>query len=296
MKNKYEKTGRASGALLGATLLAGLVCAPLSSAYVDENLIDHADDLWWVTPASDSERDADTVQYAVDMAAEGDTIFLLGGTFDFGAMDPMSPGNGKSVTVSKSTLNILGSTRNNALGEVEAYHTTILAEADPFITYSTGVLIQGIRVGGGPGDDWYYTEPDVGTGEMVNMSVRVHLDNSCTAIPGVVINDQPRMLLIRAVGSGLAPFEVGKTLANPKIEVYRDDQLIDGNCDWCVCKDKGAAAELAAKRCGAFPLKRDSLDSALVITLDPGAYTFVVCSEDEGEGEVLLEVYGVPSR
>jgi hypothetical protein len=298
MKHTYQRIEKKTGAFLGATLLVGLVCAPLSWAYVDENLIENSGKFWFVTPATDFERDADTVQYVVDSAAEGDVIYLRSGTFDFGAMDPQNPGNGRTVTVSNMNLSIEGATRDNALGEVLEYHTTILAESTPFSAYGPNVSIEGIRVTGMAIADWYYEKPiaSVGKGQMVNMSVRVALEKACQAIPGVVISDEPRMLLIRAVGPGLDPFDVPNVLPNPRIRVFRGQTLIAENCDWCECSDGGARAELAAERCGAFPLVRGSLDAALVVTLDAGAYTIKVCDEGEGTGDVLLEVYGVPAK
>ena len=297
MKHTHQRIEKKTGAFLGATLLVGLVCAPLSWAYVDENLIENLGDVWFVTPATDSERDADTVQYVVESAMEGDIIYLRSGTFDFGTMDPQDPGNGKVVTVSKKDLHIVGATNDNALGEIEDYLTVILSAGAPFETHSTGVRIEGIRVGGGPGDDRYYERPKTnGNGQLVNLSVRVALQNACKAILGVVISDHPRMLLIRAVGPGLDPFQIPNTLANPKIEVFQGDKKIAENCDWCNCSDGGAAVESAGKRCGAFALEHGSLDAALVVNLQPGAYTIKVCDEGDGTGEVLLEIYGVPAE
>jgi hypothetical protein len=275
----------------------GLVCAPLSWAYVDENLIENMGDLWFVTPATDFERDADTVQYVVDSAAEGDVIYLRSGTFDFGAMDPQNPGNGRTVTVSKMNLSIEGATRDNALGEVLEYHTTILAESTGFAAYGTNISIEGIRVTGRPFADLYYPKQpaSVGDGRMVNMSVRVALEKACQAIPGIVIEGGPRTLLIRALGPGIGPW-VPDHLPNPRIRVFKGQTLIAENCDWCKCGDGGAGVESAGKRCGAFDLPPDSLDAALVVTLEAGAYTIKVCDEGEGTGEVLLEVYGVPAE
>ncbi|MEZ5275025.1 MAG: hypothetical protein R3F07_01440 [Opitutaceae bacterium] len=294
MKHTHRRIEKRTGAFLGATLLVGLVCAPLSWAYVDENLFENTDGLWFVTPATDPERDADTVQYVVDSAAEGDVIYLRSGTFDFGTMDSQNPENGKEVTVSKRLLYIIGATNDNVLGEVEEYLTTILANGAGINASSNGVSIEGIRVSGGSGGDRYFEKPRT-NGQMMNMSVRVALEHACKAIPGFVIGTEPRMVLIRAVGPGLAPYDVPDTLENPRIAVFQGDKLIAENCDWCKCADNGARVELASKRCGAFLLESNSLDAALVVTLEPGVYTVKVCDEGEGTGEVLLEVYGVPA-
>jgi hypothetical protein len=45
---------------------------------------------------------------------------------------------------------------------------------------------------------------------------------------------------------------------------------------------------------GAFALTAGSADSAMVITLPPGAYTAEVSGADGGTGVALVEIYELP--
>lgn len=44
----------------------------------------------------------------------------------------------------------------------------------------------------------------------------------------------------------------------------------------------------------AFPLRADSPDAALLVTLQPGAYTVQILDANNTPGLALVEVYGVP--
>jgi hypothetical protein len=46
---------------------------------------------------------------------------------------------------------------------------------------------------------------------------------------------------------------------------------------------------------GAFALDQDGADAALLITLNPGAYTVQVAGVGETTGTSLVEIYEVPS-
>ena len=55
-----------------------------------------------------------------------------------------------------------------------------------------------------------------------------------------------------------------------------------------------AQIDAAARSSGAFPFAAESLDAAIAIVLEPGAYTARVDSLAGGGGTVLLEIYDVP--
>lgn len=295
MKHTIKKRSTIAGGFFGTALLIGLIGTPtVASAYVDENLIDHVDGLWFVTPAGDSERDADTVQHVADSANEGDTIVLRQGIFHFGVTGSDGMGEAKSVSVARHKLTIEGETKTNALGHVENYLTVINASADPFITQSPGVVIEGIRVERPEGTGFVY-EPSRNKGEMINMSVRVALQEACRAIPGFVIAEGRQTVLIRAVGPALAEFGVAGEMEDPELKVFSGDQEIASNDDWCDNTKNGEACLMAAKIAGAFPLQPGSKDASIALTLDKGVYSVVVCGKGGSAGEVLLEVYGVPA-
>ena len=99
-----------------------------------------------------------------------------------------------------------------------------------------------------------------------------------------------KRLLIRAVGPGLAPFGVGNTLPNPQLAVVRQGatEPFAMNDNWPNTEEVRAAFE----KSGAFSLPVDSADAALVVTLEPGAYTVIVSSVTAAvTGQALVEIY-----
>ncbi|HTZ19767.1 MAG TPA: NHL repeat-containing protein [Opitutaceae bacterium] len=99
-----------------------------------------------------------------------------------------------------------------------------------------------------------------------------------------------KTLLIRAVGPGLAQWQVANPLADPKLEVWNTtNQIIAANDNW---SDSLASAFTAVQD---FALDAGSKDAAVLITVAaPGVYSAVVKSANGGSGEALVEVYEVP--
>lgn len=115
----------------------------------------------------------------------------------------------------------------------------------------------------------------VGTGEKILIS-------------GVVIGgNEPKQVLIRAVGPSLAPLGITGALANPNLRVFKGSTLVAENDDWGSNANASAIAAVA-QRIGAFALGHDSKDAMIVATLEPGAYTVHIGG---GEGVALADIY-----
>ena len=122
-------------------------------------------------------------------------------------------------------------------------------------------------------------DADNTTNRIVNLSARVYAGTgSATAITGFIIRgDQPKKVLIRCVGPGLADAGVANPLLDPSLTLVDQatHETLATNDDW------GSAQNIAELKSvmqavGAFPLAVGSKDSAMVITLPPGAYTALV--------------------
>lgn len=99
-----------------------------------------------------------------------------------------------------------------------------------------------------------------------------------------------RRVLIRAVGPTLGAFGVGGTLADPRLEVYSGQTVVAANDNW-----EAAATPVATQSgVGAFQLTAGSRDAALIIALQPGAYTAQVSGVGGATGVALIEVYELP--
>ena len=129
------------------------------------------------------------------------------------------------------------------------------------------------------------------TDRLINLSSRNRVGSGTRGlITGFVISgNQPKSVLIRAAGPSLNAFGVGTALRNPRLQLFRDGQLVQENDDW---RQAANATDVVAKarQVGAFPFADDSRDAALLVTLPAGAYTALVI-DDTGDGVGLAEIY-----
>jgi len=108
-------------------------------------------------------------------------------------------------------------------------------------------------------------------------------------------------LLIRGIGPALAGFGLSGVLAQPTISLYDSgNNLIASNSGWGSAVVVGTSSTAATWRqataadmtsAGAFPLTTGSSDSAMVVSLPPGAYTVVMAGVGASTGTGLAEVY-----
>lgn len=136
------------------------------------------------------------------------------------------------------------------------------------------------------------------TTRLINLSGRARVGTGTNAlIAGFVIGGgTSETVLIRGSGPALAQFGVSGTLADPLLQLYRSNSdgtstLLGTNAGW-----KGDAQITAsASSVGAFSWGTSaSADSALLVTLPPGAYTAQITGASGDTGVSLVEVYEVP--
>jgi hypothetical protein len=107
-------------------------------------------------------------------------------------------------------------------------------------------------------------------------------------IGGFIITGGPKLVLIRAMGPSLAAAGVSPVLANPSVQLFTGSTLLASNDDW---KTNANAAEIIGT--GIPPT--DDLESALLVRLEPGAYTTLVSGAGTATGIALVEVYEIGS-
>ncbi len=129
-------------------------------------------------------------------------------------------------------------------------------------------------------------------GRLINVSTRARVGTGGDVpnIGFVIEGVQPKKVLIRAVGPTLAAFGVGGVLTDPQLELFEGQSRILHNDNW----DGSSVLTQAFSKVGAFSFSGPlSKDAALLVTLEPGAYTAVVSGVNGGTGTVLVEVYEV---
>lgn len=126
---------------------------------------------------------------------------------------------------------------------------------------------------------------------IVNLSARGQVGAGQDVLIGgfAIAGSSPKQVLLRAAGPALGAFGVSAPLANTKITVYGGGLEIASNQGGAAANPAEVTA--AVSRLGTFPFAANSLNSALLLTLEPGAYTAVVSSTDGTRGTALLEVY-----
>ncbi len=136
---------------------------------------------------------------------------------------------------------------------------------------------------------------DPAGGRLLNISTRGHASVGADAlIAGFVIEgEDSKRVLIRGAGPSLAGFNVTGWMQDPEIRVYPKDENVPlgANDDWV----KNAEIDEAVDATGAFAFEQGSRDAALVMDLDPGAYTVVLTPASGAPGVALVEVYEAPS-
>ena len=172
----------------------------------------------------------------------------------------------------------------STLAPVDSKEAAILATLNPG-AYTAIVSGNGGGTGVGIVEVYELDHPEI---PMINISTRGQvLTGSNVMIGGFIIQGTSNQtVLIRAVGPNLANYGVTGVLANPTLELHKssDNSIIATNDNW------GTASNAAAiTATGLAPVS--PLESAILISLPPGAYTAVVSGANGGTGVGIIEVF-----
>jgi hypothetical protein len=122
--------------------------------------------------------------------------------------------------------------------------------------------------------------------KLINLSARSWIGpGEQSLIMGVYVADAPAKLLVRARGPSLGAFSIPNPVADPAITIYSGQTAIASNDDWAT--DPSVTPQALAE---AGITMENALDSAMVVTLQPGSYTFVISSKG-GTGVGLGELF-----
>jgi hypothetical protein len=123
-------------------------------------------------------------------------------------------------------------------------------------------------------------------GRVINISTRGHVGTGEGVMIGgfVIAGSTPKTVIVRGIGPSLAAFGVTGTLSNPRLDLYSGNTIIASNDDW------GSADNATAIQASGFA-PSDARESAILITLNPGAYTAIVTGVGNATGVGMVEVY-----
>jgi hypothetical protein len=132
---------------------------------------------------------------------------------------------------------------------------------------------------------------------LVNVSSRAQVltGTSPLTVGFVIGGTESRTVLIRAAGPALTAFGISSPLPHPSLTLFsREGYQFGANTGWSTATNASAVAA-AATASGAFAFAAGSADSAILVTLAPGAYTAQVVDSTGASGTVLLETYQADS-
>jgi len=126
--------------------------------------------------------------------------------------------------------------------------------------------------------------------QFLNISTRVLVGSGDdVAIAGfVVTGNEPKRVIIRAIGPSLRSAGISNALPDPMLELHDSrGAVIASNDNW---KD---TQEVEIRATGLAPA--DDRESAIVRALSPGAYTAIMRGKADGSGIGLIEGYDLDS-
>lgn len=154
-------------------------------------------------------------------------------------------------------------------------------------------VVRGVAASGGVAVVEVYDLSGSGTdSKLANISTRgkVGVGDLNAMIGGFIVGgSQPTDVVVRAIGPSLANYGVGGALADPTLEVHDSNgALLAQDDDWRQYQEEQLT------QTGLAPT--DDHESAMVLLLQPGAYTAIVRGKNNGVGVGLVEVYNLDAN
>jgi hypothetical protein len=125
---------------------------------------------------------------------------------------------------------------------------------------------------------------------LVNLSTRAFVGTGNDVVIGgfIIQGSQPATVVLRGIGNSLPEFGIANPLQDPVIELHNEGGTISTSDDWIDGPDASTIASYHLD-------PSNSQESAILATLNPGSYTVVVHSFDNGDGNLtgtaLVELY-----
>jgi WD40 repeat protein len=124
---------------------------------------------------------------------------------------------------------------------------------------------------------------------LLNISTRMRVLSGDNVLIGgfIIAGTDLKRVIIRGKGPSLT--QVGVTLSDPTLELHQPDGTVITNDNWKINDQTGQSQE-ADIRATTIPPTND-LESTILMTLSPGAYTAILAGKNGGTGVGVVEVY-----
>ncbi|MBL9189052.1 MAG: DUF4331 domain-containing protein [Opitutaceae bacterium] len=131
----------------------------------------------------------------------------------------------------------------------------------------------------------YDHNPRQAASPLLNISARGVAGAGANSLIGgfIIRGTQPVQVVVRAMGQSLTAFGVTGALADTTLELYQGQTIIRSNDDW-------KSTQQAAITATGYAPGSDS-DSAILVTLEPGAYSTIVRGKNGATGVAIVEAF-----
>ncbi len=99
----------------------------------------------------------------------------------------------------------------------------------------------------------------------------------------IITGTEAKDVLIRGIGPSLSSPGLSGVLADPTLELHLPDGSVVSNDNWKDTQEQEITDTIIPPT--------NNLESAILATLQPGAYTVILAGKDGGTGIGLVEVY-----
>jgi hypothetical protein len=120
---------------------------------------------------------------------------------------------------------------------------------------------------------------------LLNISTRMNVGTGENVLIGgfIVVGNDPKKVLLRAIGPSLGDLGVPDALADPILELHQPGDVVTSNDSW------RATQEQEIIDTNLQPA--DDREAAIIATLAPGPYTAIVSGKNNTTGVGLVDVY-----
>ena len=127
------------------------------------------------------------------------------------------------------------------------------------------------------------------TATLINISTRSRVLTGDQVLIGgfIITGTDPKKVLIYGIGPSLNG--VGVTLSDPTLELHQGSTIVTTNDNWKINEQTQQSQETDIEAVMTPPT--NNLESAILATLTPGAYTAILGGKNKGTGVGLVEVY-----
>jgi hypothetical protein len=201
-------------------------------------------------------------------------------------------GDGSLITSNDNWVDSLDKAEIEATGAAPTndLESAIIATLDPG-SYTS--VVSGANGVTGIGTvEMYDLDTNSGT-QLANISTRGLVQTGDNVlIAGFIlgpVGTEDTSILIRAIGPSLPPSQVTNPLADPVLELHdANGTTVETNDNWKFTSN-GSSQQAAIEATGIPPT--NDLESAILESLTPGAYTAIVSGKNGGTGVAVIEVY-----